>query len=364
MQLIDRLLRRKWRPEYLQLAVGDVRESYFCHAGDDDLRSVAASGGAVTAILDELLRSGRIEGALCVRSLVIQGRVISEFFIARSRSELLSAQGSKYMPVHFRDAVPLMRAFSGRLAVVLLPCDARALRRLRQDEAEIDARIEFVITLFCGHNSERDLTDAVIRRHQPRHAELVDFRHRFGHWRGKLRMRFSDGTEEVRPFADFSDYQNLFFFAQRKCHACFDHLGFYGDIAAGDIWSQHMKNDPIKRTAIVTRTEAASTLVAGMLRSRALDGYPVTIAEVCDGQSRALPFHYNVSARARVSRVFGMRLKDLTLQDVRWNELIVAFLVMLNEYTTRNPAGRWLVLRIPRPLLKGYLVFLKGLESL
>lgn len=364
MELVEQLLRRNWQFEYLEQAVGHVREAFFCHAAEDDLRSEAASGGAVTAILEELLDSGQVNGALCVRSVVRDGRVHSEFFVAHDRKELISAQGSKYMPVHFRDAVPLLRGFPGRLAVVLLPCDARALRRLRQDDPALDARIGFVITLFCGHNSERDLTDAAIRRHQPRGADLIDFRHRFGHWRGKLRMTFSDGTKVVRPFAEFSDYQNLFFFAQRKCHACFDHLGFFGDLAAGDIWSQRMKHDPIKRTAIVTRSEAASNLVRGMFRAGTLAGYEVSIADVCDGQSRALPFHFNVSARARVSRLFGMRLKDLTHQSVRWNEVIVAFLVLLNEHVTRSTTGRWIVLRVPRPLLRGYLLFLKGLESL
>jgi coenzyme F420-reducing hydrogenase beta subunit len=318
----------------------------------------------VTAVLDRLLATSHADGALCVRSVVTEGRVQAEFFIATSRSDLAAAQGSKYMPVHFRDALPLIRGFRGRLALVLLPCDARALRRLRQEEPEIDAKIAFVVTLFCGHNSERELTDAIVRRHRPRHAELIDFRHRFGHWRGNLRMRFSDGTTIVRPFADFSVYQNLFFFSQKKCHACFDHTGFYGDLAAGDIWSQHMKDDPIKHTAVLCRSERASSLIASMFAEGALAGHPVTISDVCDGQSRALPFHYNVSARTRVSRLFGMRLKDLTRQPVTLNEVAAAFLVMLNERVTRSAVGRRLVLSVPRPLLKGYLLFLKGLESL
>jgi coenzyme F420-reducing hydrogenase beta subunit len=364
MHLIDRLLQRKWTPEYLQRAVGDYREAYFCHAVDHAMRENAASGGVVTAVLGRLLATGQADGALCVRAVVTEGNVQAEFFIACSSSELAAAQGSKYMPVHFRDALPLIRDFRGRLALVLLPCDARALRRLRQEEPEVDEKIAFVVTLFCGHNSERELTEAIIRRHRPRHAQLIDFRHRFGHWRGNLRMRFSDGTETVRPFADFSVYQNLFLFSQKKCHACFDHTGFYGDLAAGDIWSQHMKDDPIKRTAVLSRSARASSLIAGMFADGTLAGYPVTISDVCDGQSRALPFHFNVSARARVSRLFGMRLKDLTHQPFAWNEVAAAFFVMLNERITRSAVGRRLVLSVPRPLLKAYLLFLKGLESL
>lgn len=364
MQLIDRLLKRNWTPEYLARAVGECREAYFCHAADQEMQKAAASGGVVTAVLDRLLREKIADGALCVRSFVADGTVRAEFFIAKCAADLASAQGSKYMPVYFRDALPLIREFPGRLALVLLPCDARALSRIRRAEPGVDAKIAFVVTLFCGHNSERVLTDSVVKRFRAEHGQLRNFRHRFGHWRGRIGMEFEDGTSVVRPFSEFSDYQNLFFFSQRKCHACFDHTGFYGDLAAGDIWSQHMKKEPVKHTAVIARSKAASAILTCMFADRALSGYPVDMETVCDGQSRSLPFHYNVSARSRVSRIFGMRLKDLTKQEVKWNQLIVAFLVMLNEKVTRYEFGRWTVMRIPRPLLKMYLVMLKGLESL
>ena len=88
------------------------------------------------------------------------------------------------------------------------------------------------------------------------------------------------------------------------------------------------------------------------------------IEDVCNGQSRALPFHYNVSARSRVGRLFGMRLKDVTRVDAKWNQIAVAFLVMLNERITRGKTGQRLVLATPKPILKAYLLLLKGLESL
>jgi len=362
--VIDRLLRRKWTDSFIAKAIGAHREAYFSYAVDENIRARAASGGVVTAILGRLLRDGQVDGALVVRSFVSEGVVQSEFFIATTIDELASAQGSKYMPVYFRDAVLLIRQFSGRLAVVLLPCDARALSRLRSDDADIDRKIAFVITLFCGHNSERALTDGIIRRHQRGHGELRGFRHRVGHWRGKMQMEFADGTKINRPFQEFSDYQNLFLFAERKCHACFDHTGYYGDLAAGDIWTAHMKSTPIKHTALITRTPRASQFVEQSLKDGIICGYRVGIRDVCDGQTRGLPFHYNVSARSRVSRRFGMRLKNLTDTEVRWNHVAVAFMVLLNERLTRSPAAHRIWLRVPRPLLRGYLVLLKGLESL
>lgn len=364
-RLIERIDSRPWSGDFLARAVGHHIGNYFCHALDPAMRESAASGGTVTAVLAHLLKTGRIDGALIVTSVVADGKLVCRFDIARTPEEILAAQGSKYAAVHFhRDAVPLIRAFSGRLAVVLLPCDAKSLRRLRIAEPEVDAKIAFVITLFCGHNSEPELTDAMIRRYGKNHGALRSYQYRFGHWRGKLRIRYEDGAEVTRPFSDFSVYQNLFFFSQKKCHACFDHLGFYCDLAAGDIWSQKMKQDPIKKNAIVIRSPRAAELLAELGNDRVLHVEPVTIDDVCNGQSRALPFHYNVSARSRVGRLFGMRLKDVTRVDAKWNQVIVAFLVMLNERITRGRTGQRLVLATPRPILKAYLLFLKGLESL
>jgi len=235
---------------------------------------------------------------------------------------------------------------------------------MRRDDPVIDERIGLVVTLFCGHNSERALTDAVVNRFRRRGDRLEDFRHRFGHWRGSIRVKFAGRPPVVKRFAEFSDYQNLFFFAQRKCHACYDHTGFFGDLAAGDVWSQKLKHEPVKYSAVIVRTAQAKLLIDDMMADGILAGRHATIREVCNGQSRSLPFHYNVSARSRVSRLFGTRLKDLTETKVKWNDVVVAFLIMLNERITRNSFGQRIILMIPRPILKAYLVFLKGLESI
>ena len=164
--LLERIDSRPWPGDFLARAVGNHVGSFFSHAADPELRESAASGGTVTAILIHLLEAGRIDGALVVTSVVTDGKLECRFAIARTRDEILMAQGSKYAAVYFqRDAVPLIRAFRGCVAAVLLPCDAKSLRRLRIAEPELDAKIAFVMTLFCGHNSEPELTDAMIAKY-------------------------------------------------------------------------------------------------------------------------------------------------------------------------------------------------------
>lgn len=364
-RLKEAIWTKNWSPEELDRYIGPYQKCYFTYAADEALRARAASGGSTSALIVHLLQTGQIDGALLVRTVIRAGKARPEFFIGTTREEVISAQGSKYSAVFFtNDALPLIRAFEGRLAVVALPCDATILARTRAKDPALDAKIACVIALFCGHNSEPELTDAIVRKIGRGHGALTDYVWRSGHWRGQLQATFADGTTVVRPFETFSNYRNLYFFAQPKCHHCFDHFGYDCDISAGDIWSPRMKANPIKHTALITRTPAGQALVAEALAAGALIGTEEPIDEVADGQARTAPFHYNVTSRARVGRLFGLHIKDRVGARVRLPDYAVAFLALLNERVSRTRRGRKLILKLPKPVIRAYLYLLKALESL
>jgi len=358
------LPRKDWSAEKVHQYIGNFNRSYFAYANNDSLREKAASGGVATALLSFLLETRRIDGALVCRSVILDGKVRPEFFIAKNKEELLSAQGSKYMEVGFsEDALPLIRSFTGRLAVTLLPCDTSTLRRAMASDTGLTEKIILVITLFCGHNSLCELTDMVARKLSPKGAQLVGFRHRKGHWRGELRAEFNNGKIVEKPFSYFSDYQNLYYFCQQKCHHCYDHTGYDGDISVGDIWSLRMKEEPIKHSAVVTRTPAGAEVFADAVKSGVLIAREEPIAEICEGQARSMPFHYNVSARARAGKLLGFTIKDRVYTRVRWNDFLAAWIALSNEKLSRSPNGRWWIAHTPRFILKFLLYLMKGLES-
>ncbi len=364
-RLFARLLRKQFTPEQVQKYVGSFRHSYLSYASDPAIREKAASGGSITAILAHLLVTGRVGGALVCRTAINEeGKLRPEFFIAATLEQLKSAQGSKYSAVYFSSqALPLIREFSGRLAVVALPCDTLILRNAMRKDPALEEKVFLIITPFCGHNSEPYLTDRIVERLRPDGKSLVDYRYRAGHWRGELQATYAGGEVITRPFSYFSDYQNLFFCAQRKCHHCFDHTGYYSDISAGDIWSLRMKDNPIKHTALIARSEVGARVVAEAFASGVLQGQEEPIEEICNGQARNMPTHYNISARARLGRIANERIKDSVHEKVRLNHFIVAALELFNERLSRTAGGRKLIFSLPRPAIKLYLYFIKFLES-
>ncbi|MDY0340241.1 MAG: Coenzyme F420 hydrogenase/dehydrogenase, beta subunit C-terminal domain [Coriobacteriia bacterium] len=362
-RLAERLTAVRWTPEIAEAYLGEYLEARLTHAADEGVRDLAASGGAVSAVLVALLESGEIDGALVCRTVVEGGQVRPRYLLATTRDEILAARGSTYVLGDFvRDGLPLIAATPGRFAVVGLPCEIDSLRR----RPELDSRVCVRIALFCGHASRPELIDAVTGRLQTekRDSELTAFRFRVGHWRGRLQATFADGTVVEKPSSYYNLYQNLYVACARKCLACGDHFGYQADLSMGDIWAYRFKDDPVKHTAVLVKTETGQRVLESSVMSGHLISEPLRIEDVLDGQRRVAPFHFNTSARARVGARLGMCVRDTRSLRVRWHEQWAARIVMRTAHATQTEAGVQAVLRKPRRLLKLQLLLLKGLESI
>jgi len=365
-KLIDRAVKKPWTSEEIHKYVGTVREASLTHATRAGLRKNAASGGSTTAILCALLEGGHIDGAVVCRTAVIDSRVRARMIVATTPDEICSAQGSKYVETPFlRQALPLIREFQGRLAVTALPCDVSALRRHMQRDAAMADKVRLIVGVICGHNSRKELIDATVRRLEAQAGSPVSrYRFRVGHWRGRIEAECADGQMITRPSSHFNDYQNLFFFCQKKCMACEDHFAYEADLSVGDVWLYRLRADPIKHTAIITRNEDGQWALEVARQQDVIVTEPLEVEDILDGQSRIAPFHYNVSARAKVGHRLGIRLKDNVKEPVRWHSWLAALITMCNMKFSQNPRRAKWIFRVPRPVLKFYLYVLKGLETL
>ena len=364
-QIVDQFLKRHWTDSLIKKYMGEYASSWLIYASDEGIRKNAASGGTITALLAYMLETGKIDGALVLRSYVEANELHTKYEIVTSVDGLIGAQGSKYMTTNYtRDAVPLIRSFPGKLALVLLPCDTWVVNRLRKNDAEIKKKVVLRIALFCGHISDPGLTRMLIQKQKPAGVSLLDFRYRQGHWRGQTSYDFENNTSIEKPFSKFSDFQNLYFYCARKCLHCQDHTGYDSDISIGDVWLMAMKYDPIKHNAIIVRNEHSDRLVNGAIQAGYLVGKEVPIELIADAQSRSLPMHYNVSARSVAGKLLGIKISDPVHERVRPIDFLVALFILINFRITSNTRGRTVLRRLPKPLIKLYLYFLKALEVL
>lgn len=256
-KIIDGIVKKTWSDEDIQKYVGKFKYACLVYSTNADLRHYSASGGTTTAILISSLQAGIIDGAVVCKAVLLDGKVRAAFYIAKTPEEMMESQGSKYVETRFlAEVLPLIREFNGKLAVVGLPCDLKALKRWQEKDKTIGDKVMFTIGLVCGHNSKTDLIDKVSERLEKQvGSKLKSYRFRFGHWRGKIEACFENGVVETPPSKIFNDYQNLFFFSERKCLACYDHYAYDADITTGDVWLFRLKSDPVKKTGVIVRTQ-------------------------------------------------------------------------------------------------------------
>jgi coenzyme F420-reducing hydrogenase beta subunit len=366
-RLTDKLLQKTWSDEQAQQLVGTYRDLYHAYAKDESVRINAASGGIGSALLIALLKSGEIAGALVCNTHIEDSKVRAHFAIATTEREIIAAQGSKYVETTFiKEALPLIRDFDGHVAVVGLPCDITNLCRWIAKDAALANKVRVKIALVCSHNSRTGLVDAITQKleDQAGGGRLQAYRFKRGHWRGELQAHFDNGTTITKPFSYFGLYQNLFFFSEKKCLVCHDHFGYQADISLGDVWAYRFKDDPIKKTGVIVRTEPGETAWTVALQSGGIISTTLTINDILDGQARAAPYHYNVSARSRVASLMGYKIPDKPKTSVNWHEWLNALMALFNMRWSENKRWKGLIFKLPRPVLKILLYFRKGLESL
>lgn len=366
-RLIDRVSTRAWSAAEIDAILGPHRSGHLAHAVDPVLRSGAASGGAVTALLTAALEQGEIDAALVCDVQVVENHVRPVFILAETNEALLRARGSKYVAVNFvRDAMPLLRAYKGRVAVVGLPCDISTLKRqLETGTGMMRAEVVLTIGLFCGHNSTTDLVDMVTDRIvRKQGSDLTAFSFRAGHWRGQMRYSFSDGTHGEQKSRALTTYRHLSLFSERKCLSCADHFAYDADIGAGDVWLYRLKSQPVKHTGLLTRTAAGERIMRLAQAAEALTVVDIEPVVLLDGQARIAPHHHNVAARRSAGRLLGVRIARRSVPDgqragmlARLDALITVAAFRLSD----SPRGRNFVAVLPLRVIRVFAVMKKAL---
>ena len=365
--VIDSLTKKIWSDSDEQGMLGHTLSTHLAYALDKKVRREAASGGATSALLIHALERKFIDGAIVCKSFIDNGRVRARFEIARSREEILSAQGSKYVETKFlKEVLPLLRDNHGKYAVCGLPCDISNLKRWEEKEPELESKVALRVSFLCGHNSRKELIDGITRKLQKEQGaekNLTVFKFRTGHWRGDLEARYDDDTTVKKRFSYFSDYRNLSFFCEKKCTACIDHFGFQADISFGDVWLYSLKNNPLKHGCVVIRSSRGQKLFNQAIECNALESTQVERRLILDGQSRIAPTHYDITARSKAAKLLGANIPDKLKLKTSTIKVLSSFIGLFNMKISEGKFSNFIFLA-PRPMIRGYLYIKKGLETL
>lgn len=223
---------------------GHFTDAYLSYSTSPEIRERSTSGGLVTAILIDQLRSGAIDGAIVITSdpeQLWKGKPI----VARSEVELLAAMKSKYAICPTNSVLGEIREVPGRYALVGLPCQIHGFVKAARLDQRLRERIVLTIGLFCHAAVEHEALRIIWRSLGDKVNQATRYVSRVGKHPGTPHLEMQDGSLYPVYFGDKSGYRpssmeviNIVYrlYTPTRCLTCFDASAEFADIAVGDPW--------------------------------------------------------------------------------------------------------------------------------
>jgi len=327
----------------------------------------SSSGGVVSQLLISALKQKLIDGALVTR-MRLDNPTLAEAFLARDAKEIVSASGSRYVPVDVNTILREICDQDGRFALVGLPCHVRALRRAQCTKPELRSKIPYLLGLFCGHVPSIRATVSTLRQMGIERSQVTSLTYRGNGWPGFLTISLEDGRRIQLPYKHELYYGGTFLFLSYYPHGCLfcgDVTNEFADVSFGDPWIPGYIRERYGRSLVVTRTVSGENLIAACADDLVLE--PIPPEKVVESQKLVLrlkkenlPTMRTVLKRMRIMQhVSGMSVSHG--QSVRGlprpNPLFYAFGLMF-WFNVYGFGCQWLKMafeKLPFQMQRGYM---------
>lgn len=202
--------------------------SYFIgYSKNNRLRQTASSGGVVSEILIYLLEKKLVDVALIYKMDITRLVPIA----ARSRQDIIEGCQSKYLDIDIRQVKTFLEKIVGRVAVVGLPCQVKAIRK---SASSIMNKVAFIFGLYCGGTVTAEGMRHFYKKLGVTEKNIKDVKFRDGIGNGCTTVTTFDG---VKKSVSKDAFNYLFaFYKPGKCKFCKDFFAEQSDISFGDCW--------------------------------------------------------------------------------------------------------------------------------
>lgn len=280
----------RWHPE-IGASVSTLAARSKAH------HAAGSSGGMVTWVLAELLKTGRVDHVVHVAPS--PGRADGRFFsyrISSTLAEVNAGATSFYYPVSMDEVLAQIRSTPGRYAITAVPCFHKALRQLRKLDPVLDQRIAYQVGIVCGQMKSAHYLEYLAAQAGVAGRALSGacFRRKVD-GRPASDYAFEAVTGDAAP-AEVHRVMNsrigvnwgMGYFKPKACDFCDDVFAETADMAAMDAWlPQYVKPGP-GWSLVVCRTSELASLVSEAAGRNELIIDVVDSAAVCESQRGGL----------------------------------------------------------------------------
>ena len=312
--------------------IGTYRKIYSGFATDEFVRKRGASGGIASNILIYMLQKGEIDGAIVVR-MSRESPLEPEIYIAKTKSEIIESQQSKYLPVPLGIILKKIMKTKGKFAIVGLPCHIQGIRQAQQRMPKLRKRIVLLIGLFCGFHPNFTSTKFLVRRAGVNKIdEIKEIRYRDHTWPGGFNVITKDGHDHlIHPVDEFFWAHKVF--ERARCMTCIDGYAEFADLSLGDEWrSDNFIRSDYKKgwSYIITHTKKGDDIVKYMERENVIYIEEVEPEIVAPAN---MPKKELAWASMKIRKFFGLAIPNYhyvdNKQNIRLKIYVAALMIMI-----------------------------------
>ncbi|MHC4131893.1 MAG: polysaccharide pyruvyl transferase family protein [Planctomycetota bacterium] len=345
------------------LLMGNFVDCYTGYSTDSTIRWNATSGGIITSLLIFLLRNQLIDGALLTR-ISRDDPLKAEPFIARTENDILSAMGSKYVPVALNQLLNQILSESGKFAVVGLPCHIQGIRRAELKITRLRDKIIYHFGLACSRTMTLRGVEYILHKMNISLNDIAELKYRGEGWPSGLKVSLKNGDKKSLPMLGtwWSEIFGGYFFSHYYCTLCGDVLNEMSDISFADAYlPEVLKSDKLGTSILITRTSIGEELIKAATGNNAIEVSTVSPEDVLKSQLFMSVFKKrNIRARVRLLKMLGRSIprslnvnRDAFLKPTFWDH-IISPVPYINIFISKNRFFKSILERIPLKILTSY----------
>lgn len=280
-------------PEYYDNNVwGRHIKSFLGFSIDEEIRHKASSGGILTSmskylldkkIVDKIIQIGNDSECLLPHTVVVD-----------SVNQLISNCGSRYVAVSLLENLLNILNSNKELKFALIgkPCDIRAVYNLKKLNPDAFFNLKCTFSFFCAGTPSYNATKTLIEKLGFKVENVKKMVYRGNGWPGYATAYDKYGNWNSMGYDD-SWGKILGRDIYKGCKFCFDGVGEYADISAGDAWYLDSKGnvsfeEAKGRNVVFARTKLGEQLLTNALEKKYIVLENFELSEL----SKMQPFQY------------------------------------------------------------------------
>lgn len=284
-----------------------VIRPFYAYSTNEIIRKKASSGGLLTEIASYLLKSGRIDAVIQIRTSKYSP-VETETVVSETEEDVRCCAGSRYTAssplLHIADLLSKEK----RYAFIGKPCDVQTVRNWQRKDPEKGKSIIYLLSFLCAgipsQNAEYKLLDHL----NTNEKDCTKLTYRGNGWPGYA-VAYSEQGQTGQMSYEESWGKILGRDVAMACRFCFDGIGEAADISCGDGWYIKNKKPDFTendgRNVVFVRTTKGLEILQELQRERKIQC--VESEKIYEELSVIQSYQYNRRTTMR-ERILALKL--------------------------------------------------------